>query len=117
MFLHVIIFSLGCSSEKGSSDWSSVDDCFALSEAGNKDDCISRFILEVFKNDPSRGMKIVENEVSESINRDYIYLTLTREYNPATREYCDKIDDASLRDNCFTLQSRPHLHRDVLKEK
>ena len=117
MFLHVIIFWLGCGSEKDSSDWSSIDDCRTLSDPQNKDDCISKFIVGVFKTDPERGIELVENQISEQINRDYIYLTLTREYNPATREYCDRIQDPSLKDNCNTLQSRPHLHRDILKKK
>ena len=73
--------------------------------------------MEVFNKDPSKGVKVVQEQISDQQIRDFIWLKVTREYNPATREYCDLIQDKTLKERCHTLSSRPHLHRDVLREK
>ena len=115
MFLFSLLFCVSCQQEK--SVWASADDCSVLQKGKDKDNCFSIYIVEVFREDPSQGIKVVQEEISEQQIRDFIWLKVTREYNPATREYCDRIQDKTLKERCHTLSSRPHLHRDILREK
>ena len=108
---------VGCAVDKQSEQWSSAEDCLSLPVGANKDNCLSTHIVDVFKADPVKGVAVVKNEISEQPIRDFIWLKITREYNPATREYCDLIEDKILQERCHSLSSRPHLHRDILREK
>ena len=108
---------VGCAVDKQSEQWSSAEDCLSLPIGSSKDNCLSRYIVDIFKADPGNGIAVVKNQISEQSIRDFIWLKITREYNPATREYCDLIVDHILQKRCHSLSSRPHLHRDILREK
>ena len=95
----------------------SPDDCQDLNKGELRDDCWSEHAVTVFKDDEARGISIVETQISDPRIADYIWLTVTREHNPSTRTFCDRIKDRALKERCLVLVSRPHLHRDVLKSK
>ncbi len=95
----------------------SAADCSQLSQGEERDDCWSTHILELVKKNEKQAIKVVEEQVESQQIKDFIWLQITREYNPATRKYCAKIQDKALAKRCQTLVSRPHLHRDILREK
>ena len=82
-----------------------------------RDDCWSVHIVERFEKDPVLAEKTVSEDISDPQIRDFIWLKVTREYNPSTRRYCEKIKDKALADRCLVLVSRPHLHRDELRNQ
>ena len=109
MFLLLFLCFLGCN--KGSS-WNSVEDCRTLSPSSDRDDCLSEHAVSLFVQDPKKAEKELISMVKDPIILDYIWLKVTREYNPASQKYCFKIKDKALRDRCATLVRRPHLYRE-----
>ena len=97
------------------SSWDSSEDCEALSAGERRDDCWSVHAVEIFKTDPDRGVSVVEEQVSEQQIRDFIWLQVTREVDPGSYRYCEKIQEGVLQERCKTLVSRPHLHRELLQ--
>ena len=97
--------------------WNSADDCEGLSKGPNKDQCWSVHLVEVFKEDLESGDRIAQAQITDSRIRDFIYLSVTREIDPSTTKWCDKMVDTALKSRCQVLVSRPHLHRDVLQQK
>ncbi len=110
----LLALAVGCSG--GGQDWSSAADCEGLSAGSDADECWARHAPSVFKDDPARGVAIVTDEVSDPRVRDFIWLTVTREVDPSSYKYCDRIEEAALAERCRVLVSRPHLHRELLKE-
>ena len=104
--------TLGCS---GGSGFSSAADCEGLSMGEQADECWAQHAAEVFRTDPNRGVEIVENNVSDQRVKDFIWLTVTREVDPSSYKYCDRIQEEALAERCRVLVSRPHLHRELLK--
>ena len=101
----------------GSGSWSSPADCDALSAGADADECWARFAPDVFREDPARGITVVEEKVTDPRVRDFIWLTVTREVDPSSYKYCDRIQEPALGERCRVLVSRPHLHRELLKER
>ena len=97
-------------------DGSDASSCSGLAEGPKRDDCWSVHILDAFRKDPVHAEKIVEKEIEDPQIQDFIWLKVTREYNPSTRRYCEKIRDRALAERCTVLVSRPHLHRDTLRK-
>ena len=86
-------------------------DCASVSSQSSKDDCYAKVVPDVFRTDPDQGIAMVEKEIQNQTIRDFVYLKVTREIDPSTPRYCDKIKDTILADRCRVLVSRPHLHR------
>lgn len=97
--------------------WSSVDDCKALRPGGRADDCWAKFAPDVFRTDAKAGIDIVEHRIRDPRVKDFVWLTVTREVDPSSYKYCDRIQDKALADRCRVLVSRPHLHRALMKAK
>ena len=95
--------------------WSSAEDCESLSAGEQQDDCWSVHAVELFKTDPDRGTAVVEEQVSDQQIRDFIWLQVTREVDPGSYRYCERIQESVLQERCKTLVSRPHLHRELLQ--
>lgn len=118
MYLLVtLMFSMfGCqsSSDKG---WSTAEDCATLESGDVKDDCWGHFIVDIYKADPKRGMDIMQQEISNSDVRDYLWLEITRKVDPTTTKFCQQIVSKTLAKRCQTLVSRPHLHRETLRQQ
>ena len=97
----------------GGHRWSSVDDCAAISDAAQKDECFADTLPGLFRTDRPRAEKLTNDEVSDVRVRDFIWLTVTREVDPGSYRYCERIQDAALAARCKVLVSRPHLHREL----
>ena len=96
--------------------WSTQEDCATLPSGNVKDDCFGHFIVDIFKSDSKRGMEIMQQEISNDGVRDYLWLEITRKVDPTTTKFCQLIQSQTLMKRCQTLVSRPHLHRDTLRE-
>ena len=111
----VSILFMGCQStpDKG---WSTQEDCASLPAGNVKDDCYGHFIVDIFKADAKRGMEIMQQEISNDNVRDYLWLEVTRKVDPTTTKFCQLIKSQTLLKRCQTLVSRPHLHRETLRQ-
>ena len=98
-------------------NWSSAEDCENLPMGSAKDQCWSVHLLEVFREDPQTAGNIAEAQIQDTRIRDFVYLGVTREIDPSTTKWCDKMADAAMKERCEVLVSRPHLQREVLKRK
>ena len=104
-----VLSLFGCNTQPS---WESASQCIHLSKGEQKDDCFSIHAVELFELDPQTAKKTVRESISDPLIRDFIWLKVTREYNPATQEYCKEIEDKTLKERCITLVRRPHLHRE-----
>lgn len=86
-----------------------VADCDGL--YSGKDDCYAKMAPAEFNRDPQAGIDLVEKKIQDPTIRDFVYLTVTREIDPSTSKYCDRMKDEVLANRCKVLVSRPHLHR------
>lgn len=96
--------------------WSTQEDCAKLATGDVKDDCYGHFIVDIFKSDAKRGMEIMQQEISNDNVRDYLWLEVTRKVDPTTTKFCQLIQSQTLMKRCQTLVSRPHLHRETLRQ-
>lgn len=91
--------------------------CAAVSDAAARDECFLTVLPAVFRTDPTRAVELTEKSVADAATRDFIYLTVTRDVDPNSEKYCDRIADTNLKARCRVLVSRPHLHRDLMNGK
>lgn len=112
--LTIVLSGCTASSTKA---WITEEDCSGLEMGDVKDDCWGHFIVEVYKKDPKRGMEIMQQEISNDSVRDYLWLQITRKVDPTTTKFCQMIQSKTLLKRCQTLVSRPHLHRETLRNK
>ena len=61
-------------------------------------------------------MEIMQQEISNDNVRDYLWLEVTRKVDPTTTKFCQLIQSQTLLKRCQTLVSRPHLHRETLRQ-
>jgi hypothetical protein len=78
------------------------------------DACYVETAAAAFRADPVAADAAVQARVQDPQLRDFIYLTVTREVDPTTPRWCDKMQDRTLKERCMVLVSRPHLHRELL---
>ena len=97
--------------------WTTQEDCQTLPKGSEKDDCWGHFIVEIFQQDSKKGMEIIQQEVSDPNVQDFLWLEITRKVDPTTTRYCQLIQSQTLKKRCQTLVSRPHLHRETLRER
>ena len=109
----LFLFACQSANDKG---WSTQADCASLTMGNVKDDCYGHFIVDIFKSDSSRGMEIMQKEISNDNVRDYLWLEVTRKVDPTTTKFCQLIKSQTLLKRCQTLVSRPHLHRETLRQ-
>ncbi len=91
--------------------------CAALSSSSARDECFLAVLPGIFKTDPARGVELTEKSVTDPATRDFVWLTVTRDIDPNSDKYCDRIVDAPLKERCKVLVSRPHLHRNLIDGK
>ena len=116
LFYTLVMTSILACQSTPKASWSTQEDCAALPAGDVKDDCFGHFIVDIFKSDPKRGMQIMQQEISNDRVRDYLWLEITRKVDPTTTKFCQLIQSQTLMKRCQTLVSRPHLHRDTLRE-
>ena len=95
---------------------SGIDDCLAMDAGDSRDACLETTIVEVFREDSSRGEQIITEQVDNVQLRDFMWYIVTKEVNPGSNTYCSRIETESLAGRCREIVARPHLHRDLLKE-
>jgi len=111
-------FMLGCGATP---NWSSYEDCQDLEMGAEGDDCWAQHAADFFRDAESESDRLAAEErivarVEQTAVRDYIWLTITREVDPASYRYCEMIESPPLSERCRVLVSRPHLHRELLGE-
>ena len=105
---------LACSTTQ---NWSGPSDCRALSAGAERDECWAQHAAELFRTNRNEGVRVVQEDVSDQTVRDFIWLTVTREVDPSSYQYCDRIKEPALAERCKVLVSRPHLHRELLRDR
>ena len=90
------------------------EDCEGIGDVIKRDDCYVKVLPDVFRTDPARGVQLVETAVTDPTVKDFIWLEVTRDVDPNSNKYCNRIQDKVLADRCRVLVSRPHLHRDLV---
>lgn len=111
-----VLCTISCQGTSTSA-WTTQEDCQLLPMGSDKDDCWGQFIVEIFQQDSQKGMKIIQQEVSDPNVQDFLWLEITRKVDPTTTRYCQLILSQTLKKRCQTLVSRPHLHRETLRKR
>lgn len=101
----------------GTQEWSGPDDCKALSAGTARDECWVRHAAELFREDAIAGVAAIDEQVQDQTVKDFIWLTVTREVDPSSYKYCDRIVEPAMAERCRVLVSRPHLHRELLRDR
>jgi hypothetical protein len=110
----LLALALACT---GTQEWAGPDDCKALSAGAERDECWVRHAPALFKQDAAEGVRMVEEQVQDQTVKDFIWLTVTREVDPTSYKYCDRIVEPAMAERCRVLVSRPHLHRELLRDR
>lgn len=90
------------------------EECRSIPEAARRDECLASTLPELFRKDPVLAEKLVEETISDPQIRDFVYLTVTRQFDPGSYTWCEKIKEPALVERCRVIVSRPHLHRELL---
>ena len=72
------LFPLVLATACGGAKWSSIDDCEKLSPGAKADECWAEFTPDVFRQDPQRGIELVEQKIQDPRVKDFVWLTVTR---------------------------------------
>ena len=91
------------------------DDCKRLAGA-DRDECQAH-APALFKEDAAAGTRLVDEQVQDQTVKDFIWLTITREVDPTSYKYCDRIQETATAERCRVLVSRPHPHRELLRDR
>ena len=89
------------------------EDCAGLATSKARDECYLVVIEDVFKKDADAGVKLVETQMTDQTNKDFAWYTVTRNVDPNSPKYCERIKDRTLADRCLKVVARPHLNRDL----
>ena len=89
------------------------EECAALRSTADRDECYLVVTPLVFKADPKAGITMVETGITDPLTRDMAWYNVTKQVDPHSNKYCDRIQDATLADRCRQVVSRPHLHREL----
>ena len=104
-----LFFLLAC----GGSAWDDVADCEALSAGERQDECWAATLPALFRTERERAESLATERITDPRVRDFVWLTVTRDIDPGSYRYCDKIEEEALATRCRVLVSRPHLHREL----
>ena len=107
----VLTTLMGCPAEQPKTP----EGCAELSSVSARDECYFAIVPDLVRRDPQRGEEAASRIQDDSI-RDFTYLTVTREVDPGSTRWCEKIKEPTISARCRVLVSRPHLHRELLKE-
>lgn len=106
---------LACS--QGPVSFTSPDQCRTMEAGPARDECWAAMAPELFRQDPTGAEQVVIEQVQDPKVLDFIWLTVTREVDPGSNRWCEKIQDPAIGARCRTLVSRPHLHRALQQER
>ena len=85
-------------------------DCAALDAGPARDACYADEAVRLFREDAAAATAAVERDVGDPAARDLIWFEVTREVEPGSVRYCQKISAPVLEERCRVFVSRPHLH-------
>lgn len=88
--------------------------CEGKADASARDECYAASLPELFRKDPALGEQLTQEKITDPQLRDFVYLTVTREIDPGSYRWCEKIKEPALAERCRVIVSRPHLHRELL---
>ncbi len=108
----VALGAAGCNRVEGPEAWRTEADCTALEDPARRDDCYAQVAVGVFRASTERGEALLE-AVGSPLVRDYILLAVTREVEPTTFRWCERIENEVLAERCRSFVHRPHLHREL----
>ncbi len=111
VWLGALTVLLGCFAPS----WNTADDCLSERSAAQADECWAAIAPQLFRADRDRGEQLITEHVTDPQVADFIWLTVTREVDPSSYRYCERIIEPALQERCRVLVSRPHLHRELLK--
>lgn len=90
---------------------SSLDACHGMDASPQRDECYADFLPELFLTDPPRAAELVQHGIEDSLVRDFVYLQVTRDLDPAGGRWCERISSTTVAERCRVLARRPHLQR------
>ena len=93
--------------------YTTVAECEALDSGPRQDACWMDVLPPMFRDRASEAENLARTRISDPAVRDYLWLTVTRDIDPGSMKYCNRIEDAAMKDRCRVLVSRPHLHREL----
>lgn len=93
------------------------EDCRQLSAGKDRDTCFVTHAVELFKRDQDLGTSTVVHEVTDPLVRDFIWLQVTRDVDPTSDQWCQRIESEAIAARCRVLVRRPHLHRAIEAEQ
>ena len=100
----------------GSSEPETMEDCLKMEAGTKRDACLQEKIVEAFREDPERAEQIIAEQDNSEGLRDFMWYLITREVDPNSNRFCEKIESQALGERCRAIVARPHLHRDLLKD-
>ncbi len=89
----------------------SLDECQALDPSPARDECYATFLPDLFMTDPPAAAELVERSIEDPLVRDFVYLQVTRDIDPAGGRWCERISEGPVAERCKVLARRPHLQR------
>ena len=96
--------------------WHTAEDCQGISDASVQDECWLKVSVELGKSDKAAGEALVDN-IQDPLVKDYAWHSFTRDVDPTSYAYCERIENEKLADRCRVLVSRPHLHPHLIGEE
>jgi hypothetical protein len=91
--------------------------CAAMGAGERRDACYAAVAVEMFQSDPASAAERIAADVGQARVRDFIYLTVTREVDPSSKKYCDRIETPAIAERCNIMVHRPHLHRALIESR
>ncbi len=111
-----LLLVLACSGGGGTT-YDDPAQCEGMAAGAERDECWAATAPALFAKDPVAAEQIIVTQVEDPKVRDFIWLTVTREIDPGSTRWCEKIQEAALAERCKVLVSRPHLHRALQQER
>jgi hypothetical protein len=76
-----------------------------------RDECYAAQLPELFLTEPRAASNMVQERIDDPLVRDFVYLTVSRDLDPAGGRWCERISSEVVAERCRVLVRRPHLQR------
>ena len=106
----VLIVLLACQPAPDAPD--PIPGCDSLS-GETLDRCLVDLGVKTAKSDVDAGVALIE-QVSDPLLKDYGWYSLTRDVDPTSNRWCEKIESQKLGERCRVFVSRPHMHQHLI---
>ena len=84
----------------GSSEPETMEDCLKMEAGTKRDACLQEKIVEAFREDPERAEQIIAEQDNSEGLRDFMWYLITREVDPNSNRFCEKIESQALGERC-----------------